>query len=88
MKKVINKDPTVFALSTDTLAIKKIPRDSEGNTINPDFNSKTYIKKAYKAYLKGLYFFKYKGYSYPVPRIKKSKLEEILNEEIKEVSNE
>lgn len=83
MKK--NDNPMVFALSTDTLSIKKYPTDDNGEIINRRFNAKTFTKKAYKSYLKGLTFFKYKGEMYPVPRMRKNKLEETLeNLEINE----
>ena len=75
----INDNPMVFALSTDTLSITKYPVDDDGNIINKSFNAKTFTKKAYKSYLKGLMFFKYKGQIYPVPRVRKNKLEETLN---------
>lgn len=74
-----NDNPTVFALTTDTLSINKYPTDDDGNIINPRFNAKTFTKKAYKSYLKGLSFFRYKGSVYPVPKMKKDKLEESLN---------
>jgi hypothetical protein len=78
-------NPMVFALSTDTLSIKKYPTDDDGNIINSRFNAKTFTKKAYKSYLKGLSFFKYKGDWYPVPKMRKDKLQETLeNLEINE----
>ena len=46
MKKERNKDPMIFALSTDTLAIQKFSKNDDGEIINPDFNNKTYLKKA------------------------------------------
>ncbi len=79
MKKERNKDPMIFALSTDTLAIQKFSKNEDGEIINPDFNNKTYLKKAWKAHLKGNIYFKYKGQLYPVPMMQKSKLEKFIN---------
>lgn len=86
--KTQNKDSLVFALSTNTLNIQKFPKDDDGNIINPRFNAKTFTKKAYKSYLKGLSFFKYKGETYPVPKAKKEVLEKALNNLEIEESNE
>lgn len=69
-----------FALTTDTINLTKGYSEESLTAFNP----KTYIKKAYKAYLKGLMFFSYKGESYPVPRVTPeylSKLSEELERE-------
>lgn len=88
-KKNNNKPSTIFALSTLTHLIPKYHYDKEGNYINPDFNNRTYAKKAYKAYLKGQSSFIYKNNVYTVPRINKQVLEEYLDsidiEQLKEV---
>lgn len=74
-----NEDPTVFALTTETWRIKKHPTNEEGEIINPDFNARTYAKKAHKAFLKGQNFFTYKGVVYPVPKMKRNALNEYLD---------
>jgi hypothetical protein len=80
MKKERNsKSSTVFALSTLTHLIPKYHYDKDGNCINPDFNNRTYVKKAYKAYLKGQIYFRYKDNIYTVPKISKQALEDYLN---------
>ena len=76
------RDPSkrlVFGLSTDTLSIKKFPVDDDGEIINSNFNAKTYIKKAYKAYKKGSTYFSYKGQRYLVPKLAEDKLEDMLD---------
>lgn len=79
MKKVSNENPMIFAQTTETWKVSKFSYNEEGECINPDFNNKTYLKKAYKSYLKGKLFFTYKGNSYPVPRMKRKELEDIIN---------
>lgn len=90
MKKVKNRNSPVmvFALTTDTMSIKKFPVDDNGKVINPRFNAKTFIKKAYKSYLKGKTYFTYKGESYVVPKLSKERLEEIILNNIETESNE
>ena len=63
---------TIFALSTDTKGVEKYSKDADGNIIDSNFNNKTFIKKAYKSYLKGKDMFMYKGQSYVVPKINKN----------------
>lgn len=84
MKKNKQEDPLVFALTTQTHLLKKIPEDNNGNIINSEFNAKTYTKKAYKAYLQGKSFFNYKGVTYVVPKMQKSKLDNYLEKDIQE----
>lgn len=79
MSKKRNESPTVFALSTLTHTIPKYHYDNEGNCINPDFNNRMYVKKAYNAYLKGKSYFKYKDNIYTVPKINKQTLEDYLS---------
>lgn len=79
MKKVINDNPTIFAQTTETWKISKFSYDDEGNIINSEFNNRMYLKKAYKAYLKGKDFFKYKDQIYSVPKMKRKALENIIN---------
>lgn len=79
MKKVINENPTIFAQTTETWKVSKYSYDEDGNIINPDFNNRSYLKKAYKSYLQGKNFFKYKGDIYTVPKMKKQQLENIIN---------
>lgn len=83
-----NEDPTVFALTTETWRIKKHPTNEEGEVLNPDFNARTYAKKAHKAFLKGQNFFTYKGVTYHVPKMKRSNLDNYLeNIELDENDN-
>lgn len=77
--KQVNENQMQFALSTDTLAIKKYPTNKEGEVINKDFNAKTYTKKAYAAYLKGKDYFTYKGQVYIVPKMPKKQYNELLD---------
>ena len=77
--KRVSENPKVFALSTLTHTLEKTPRDDDGNIINPDFNAKMYVKKAYAAYNKGLDYFKYKGEVYVVPRFTKANKAEALD---------
>lgn len=79
MKKVSNENPMVFAQTTETWKVSKFSYNEEGEIINPDFNNRTYLKKAHKAYLKGKMFFSYKGNAYPVPRMTKKQLEDLGN---------
>jgi hypothetical protein len=79
MKKLVNDNPTIFAQTTETWKVAKFAYDEEGNIINPDFNNKTYLKKAYKSYLQGKDFFRYKENIYPVPKMKRKQLEDIIN---------
>lgn len=74
-----NKSPVIFALSTLTHKIPKYHYNDEGNLINPDFNNRMYVKKAFKAYLKGQTHFLYKNNVYTVPKISKQALEDYLN---------
>lgn len=84
MKKVKNRNNPVmvFALTTDTMSIKKFPVDDNGKVINPRFNAKTFTKKAYKSYLKGKTYFTYKGESYVVPKLSKQQLEEFTVDDL------
>jgi hypothetical protein len=84
MKKDKQEDPMVFALTTETHLINKFPKDDEGNIINTEFNARTYTKKAHKAFLKGQNFFKYKGVTYVVPKMQKSKLESYLEGDLED----
>lgn len=77
--KEVNENQMKFALSTDTLAIKKYPTNKEGEIINKDFNAKTYTKKAYSAYLKGKDYFIYKGQVYIVPKMPRKQYNELLD---------
>ncbi len=72
-------DPVVFALSTQTWLIKKHPVDEESNIIDPNFNARTYTKKAYKAFLQGKSYFTYKGTTYVVPKMQRSTLDKHLD---------
>jgi hypothetical protein len=85
-KKVVNENPEVFAYSTLTHLLSKYAPDAEGN-IDYSFNIRTYIKKAYKAYLKGKSVFRYKNKIHVVPKISKNKKEEILDSMILEEEN-
>jgi len=73
-----SENQMVFALSTDTLAIKKYPTNKEGEIINIHFNARTYTKKAYAAYLKGKDYFKYKDQVYIVPKMPRQQYNELL----------
>lgn len=84
MKKENKKDYSVFAQTTETWKVSKFGYNENGEPINSDFNNRTYLKKAYKAYLKGKIFFNYKGNTYPVPRMNKSDIEKLLSEDLLE----
>jgi len=73
------EEKTIFALSTITHDLPKFHYDEDGKCINPDFNNRLYVKKAYKAYLKGQKYFKYKDDIYTVPRISKQALDKYLD---------
>lgn len=73
------EEKTIFALSTITHDLPKFHYDEDGKYINADFNNRMYVKKAYKAYLKGQKYFKYKDAIYTVPRISKQALDKYLD---------
>jgi hypothetical protein len=75
----MSNDKTVYALSTMTHLIPKYHYKEDGSRVNEEFNNRSYAKKAYKAYLKGLDFFRYKGDLYTVPKINKQKMQEYLD---------
>jgi len=84
MKKEISKNPSVFAQTTETWKVSKFSYNENGEIINPDFNNRSYLKKAYKSYLKGKVFFTYKGNIYPVPRMTKQEIQNLLTEDLLE----
>lgn len=78
----------VFTLSTLTHMIPKYHYTEEGVPVNPDFNNRSFAKKAYKAYLKGQQNFYYRNNLYVVPAVSEAEMNEYLATKFSEVLNE
>lgn len=77
----------IFAANPNTLGMEIYNKDESGNIIDSDFNNKTFIKKAYKSYLKGKTHFNYKGINFAVPLVDMESINLLTEEELSSLDN-
>jgi len=87
-KKLRTPNSRIFTLQKGNQILPKYHYSEEGEIINPEFNNRTFAKKAYKAYLKGQQNFRYKDNLYVVPALSNLEMMNYLDSINKETKEE